>query len=859
MNQGTIVITYKVDRSKFDKSVSDVQKKMKSAAKDNDELTKKMADSWNKVGTGFKQLGTGIKNAAIESAAIVSKELIQPITNKLAPLASRISAGFANIGNRIATFFSPMTNAASKAASVISAAFVRARNAVTNTFSNIGAFISSKLSIAANAVISFASKVGQGMALVAQKLAAPFIWLGKGIGTILAPVAQKIIAVFGGIGGAIGRNLAPGLSTIGSGISGMFSALGGKISNAVGGMVSQIMPHINSLASGLKEKLGGALSHVGGVAKGLGKAFAVGAAAAAVAIGGLAKKSVEGFAEWEQLVGGVDTLFKKSSDTVQAYAANAYKTAGLSANQYMETVTSFSASLLQGLKGDTEKSAQYAHMAVTDMADNANKMGTDIARIQDAYQGFAKDNYTMLDNLKLGYGGTAGEMARLVNETGVMGKGFKATAENVKDIPFDKLIEAIHKVQEKMGITGTTAKEASETISGSFYSMKSAWSNLVAGIGNEDISFDEILGNFTSSIEVFLKNMVPRLADSIGGISRALPEIINRLTPLIPPILGKLLPAVINGILLLLNALVQTAPQWIGEILKMLPALIQGFVQLFTAVLQALPQIIAVITPMIPQIVDSLVTTLTEPAMLQAIIMGAIQLFLAMVEALPTVINALAGAVPRIVTAIVQTLTQPAFLQSLGQAAVQLLFAMIRGIGSMIGHVGSAAWQVISAIVGVLSPSSLWNIGVNFIKGLWNGINNVTGWILDKIKGFGKSVLDGIKSFFGIHSPSTVMAKMGGFLGQGFANGITDSIGGVLSAVDTMNGAISGRMTTSLSPDFSVSGSGSISLRADDIWGGKNNGGSNDGYPQINQTVNLTNGIDVDQYNRSLVQQMRRG
>lgn len=859
MNQGTIVITYKVDRSKFDKSVSDVQKKMKSAAKDNDELTKKMADSWNKIGTGFKQLGTGIKNAAIESAAIVSKELIQPITNKLAPLASRITAGFANIGNRIATFFSPMTNAASKAASAISAAFIGARNAVANTFSNIGTFISSKLSIAANAVTSFASKVGQGMALVAQKLAAPFIWLGKGIGTILAPVAQKMIAVFGGIGSAIERNLAPGLSTIGSGISGMFSALGGKISNAVGGMVGQVMPHINSLASGLKEKLGGALSHVGSVAKGLGKAFAVGAAAAAVAIGGLAKKSVEGFAEWEQLVGGVDTLFKKSSDTVQAYAANAYKTAGLSANQYMETVTSFSASLLQGLKGDTEKSAQYAHMAVTDMADNANKMGTDIARIQDAYQGFAKDNYTMLDNLKLGYGGTAGEMARLINDTGVMGKGFKATAENIKDIPFDKLIEGIHKVQENMGITGTTAKEASETISGSFYSMKSAWSNLVAGFGNEDLDLSQLINNFLGSFETFLKNLTPALSKAIGGIAQALPQIITQLLPLIPPIMGQLLPAIIQGIIILLQGLVQSAPQWIGQIIAMMPVLVQGFMQLFMALLQAAPQIIAVITPMIPQIVDSLVTTLTEPTMLQALIMGAIQLFLAMIEALPTVINALADALPRVVDAIVTTLTQPVMLQKLGESAVKLLFAMIRGIGSMLGHIGDAAWKVINKIGEVLSPSTLWSVGENFIKGLWNGINNVTGWILDKIKGFGKSVLDGIKSFFGIHSPSTVMAKMGGFLGQGFANGITDSIGGVLSAVDTMNSAVSGKMTTSLSPDFSVSGSGSIALQADDIWGGKNGNNAGSTYPQINQTVNLTNGIDVDQYNRSLVQQMRRG
>lgn len=859
MNQGTIVITYKVDRSKFDKSVSDVQKKMKSAAKDNDELTKKMADSWNKIGTGFKQLGTGIKNAAIESAAIVSKELIQPITNKLAPLASRISAGFANIGNRIATFFSPMTNAASKAASAISAAFVRARNAVANTFSNIGAFISSKLSIAADAVISFASKVGQGMALVAQKLATPFIWLGKGIGTILAPVAQKMIAVFGGIGSAIGRNLAPGLSTIGSGISGMFSALGGKISNAVGGMVSQVMPHINSLASGLKEKLGGALSHVGGVAKGLGKAFAVGAAAAAVAIGGLAKKSVEGFAEWEQLVGGVDTLFKKSSDTVQAYAANAYKTAGLSANQYMETVTSFSASLLQGLKGDTEKSAQYAHMAVTDMADNANKMGTDIARIQDAYQGFAKDNYTMLDNLKLGYGGTAGEMARLINDTGVMGKGFKATAENVKDIPFDKLIEGIHKVQEKMGITGTTAKEASETISGSFNSMKSAWSNLVSGFGNEDLDLSQLINNFLGSFETFLKNLTPALSKAIGGIAQALPQIITQLLPLIPPIMQRLIPAVVQGAVALIQGLVAAFPSVLQALLQAVPALVAAATQLFMSLLLALPDIITALVNAIPALVNTVVDVLSSPESLQQIIMGTITLLLAIIDALPTIINALVIAIPRIVDAIINTVTKPEFIVKMGEAAVRLMFGIVQGIGSMIGNIGNATWRVINQIGSVLSPSSLFNIGVNFLKGLWNGINNVTGWILDKIKGFGKSVLDGIKSFFGIHSPSTVMAKMGGFLGQGFANGITDSIGGVLSAVDTMNSAVSSKMTTSLSPDFSVSGSGSISLQADDIWGGKNNSGSNDGYPQINQTVNLTNGIDIDQYNRSLVQQMRRG
>lgn len=233
------------------------------------------------------------------------------------------------------------------------------------------------------------------------------------------------------------------------------------------------------------------------------------AAGAMVGLGGIATYAVKQFAEYEQLVGGVETLFKKNSGEVVQYAKNAYKTAQLSANQYMDTVTSFSASLLQGLKGDTAKATKIADMAITDMADNANKMGTSMESIQYAYQGFAKNNYTMLDNLKLGYGGTASEMARLINDSGVMGKTFKATAKNVSSIPFDKVIEAIHNIQTKLDITGTSAKEASSTISGSFNAAKAAFDNMLTSLADPNGNFEESFNIFLASAKQFLQNLAP--------------------------------------------------------------------------------------------------------------------------------------------------------------------------------------------------------------------------------------------------------------------------------------------------------------------------------------------------------------
>jgi len=248
------------------------------------------------------------------------------------------------------------------------------------------------------------------------------------------------------------------------------------------------------------------------------------------AINNVVKGAVNGYADYQQLIGGVETLFKNSSDKVAAYAKKSFKSTGLSANDYMETVTSFSASLIQGLGGDTAKAADMANMAVTDMADNANKMGTDMSAIQNAYQGFAKQNFTMLDNLKLGYGGTREEMVRLINDAGILDHEIK----NLDGITFDQLVQAIHVIQENLGITGTTAKEAADTISGSKASLKAAWEDLLSAVGGEggEDRLNETMENFKTSFTTYMQNFIPTLATTItnsGSLVEAVAESIASL------------------------------------------------------------------------------------------------------------------------------------------------------------------------------------------------------------------------------------------------------------------------------------------------------------------------------------------
>lgn len=294
--------------------------------------------------------------------------------------------------------------------------------------------------------------------------------------------------------------------------------------------------------------------------------YEVGKQAAQMAVE-LGKDIIREFADTEQLLGGVDTIFKTDAQAVIDNASRAYKTAGMSANEYMETVTGFSSSLLQGLNGDTKAAASVADMAIQDMSDNANKFGTNIGMIQNAYQGFAKDNYTMLDNLKLGYGGTQEEMARLINDSGVLGDAITVTANTVKDVPLDKVFEAIHIIQTEMDITGTTAKEASTTISGSFSAFEATWKNVLSGMANKDADMDQLMDNLFDSGRTLVENvfnLLPALADNAGdALDFVLEEIQTKALPKLQSVFrtawNEKLPVIVtkgaNGIIDIINNL----------------------------------------------------------------------------------------------------------------------------------------------------------------------------------------------------------------------------------------------------------------------------------------------------------------
>lgn len=435
------------------------------------------------------------------------------------------------------------------------------------------------------------------------------------------------------------------------------------------------------------------------------------AVAGVAAVAGLTKASVSAFADYEQLVGGVDTLFKANSKDIQDYADMAYKTAGLSANAYMETVTSFSASLLQGLGGDTKAASRIANLAVTDMADNANKMGTSIEMIQNAYQGFAKDNFTMLDNLKLGYGGTAGEMARLVNESGVMGKSFEATAENVKDIPFDQLILAINKVQTEMGITGTTAKEAAETISGSLASTRASWTNLLTAFGTGDgerisAAFDGLVESGTN----FVQNVANILPGIFKGIGHALGLAVKDI-----PVLGSFFEFVVKHIDIFkslavgIGAVVTAIKLW--QIATVAMTIAQGALNAVMA-LNPITVVIMAVAALVAGLIYFFTQTETGRKMWEAFTTS-------IVKAWASVSAAVKGAWDYIT------------------GTFNKLYSFFSGLwNSIVGLFGSVGVRIGDAISGAVKGAinRVLSGGINLINGFINSINSVVG-VINKLPG----------------------------------------------------------------------------------------------------------------------------
>ena len=354
-------------------------------------------------------------------------------------------------------------------------------------------------------------------------------------------------------------------------------------------------------ASDIGEKSGGkfgqAMAKMGSAAVKVAKVVGTGMIAAGGAVAGLVTKSVQAYADYEQLVGGVETLFKDSAGKVMEYAEKAYETAGLSANAYMETVTSFSASLLQSLGGNTKKAAQYADRAIIDMSDNANKMGTSMDMIQNAYNGFAKQNYTMLDNLKLGYGGTQEEMKRLIKDasklTGVQ-KELGITVDG-NSMSFGNIVNAISVMQKQMGITGTTAKEASETISGSIGMMKASWENLMTALSNKDADFGSYISKFVDSVVTVGNNLLPVVETALGGVVQLIDQLAPTIIGKIPELLSTLLPSVTDAVTGIMDALVEAIPGIATALGEMLPAITESFLRAFSGITQTIPAIFLIV------------------------------------------------------------------------------------------------------------------------------------------------------------------------------------------------------------------------------------------------------------------------
>lgn len=534
-------------------------------------------------------------------------------------------------------------------------------------------------------------------------------------------------------------------------------------------------------------KLKNTLGKIGNAASTAMKGITTSIGIAATAVGGLVAASVSAYADYEQLVGGVDTLFKESSKKLQDYANEAYRTAGLSANEYMETVTSFSASLLQSLSGDTEKAADYANEALIDMSDNANKMGTSMESIQWAYQGFAKQNYTMLDNLKLGYGGTKEEMERLL-----------ADAEKLTGIKYDissfaDVTKAIHEIQTELGITGTTAEEASTTIQGSINSVKAAWKNLLVGITNPDADWDKLIDNLVNTVTTAGENILPAVENALIGVSKLIDSLFPIIAQKIPEIIAQILPnlvttganvitSLVTGIQQNLPVIAQSAIEIISQLLttflELLPQIIEMGIQLIASLAEGLAK---QIPELIPQIVDCVVL-IVETAIdnIDLLVDAGIQLILALADGLIEALPKLIEKVPEIIEKLFNTFVRnfPKIVEAGGKLIGKLIVGLIGALGTLLSNVP----KIISTIVQGLKSGweALKNAGLNLVEGIWEGISGSIQWLKNKIKTWVGNVTSFIKNLFGIHSPSKVFAdEIGKNLGLGLGVGFDDSLRGV--------------------------------------------------------------------------------
>ena len=655
-------------------------------------------------------------------------------------------------------------------------------------------------------------------------------------------------------------------------------------------------------------KMGGTFSKVGSMAsKALATASKIGAAAigaGATAVGALAKMAVSEYADYEQLLGGVETLYSGTQQTLEEFAEStgrttdealddwlrlttgqrivannaeeAYKTVGLSMNEYMETATSFAAALASSLEGDTTAAANAADMAITDMADNANKMGTQMESIQNAYNGFAKQNYTMLDNLKLGYGGTKEEMERLIKDANELNAAQGNYTEYSID-SFADIVSAIHDVQTNMGITGTTAKEAASTISGSMAMAKAAWKNLTTALAadeSEELPIQAKVEEFVDSVKTAASNVIPRVELAIAGVGQLVNELLPMIVAEIPVICSGILPDLVSTGAAMIGALIQgiidNAPALLDGLVSIvaslknmldenMPSIMQMGVSILTYLVNGLISGIPIVLEIGTNIIVNLIQGLTSamPNIISAA-MSIIQtlaggLSNAIPKLIPVALNAiitfvqellansdkLIGAALKLITSLAEGLIQAlptliskapvlisnlisAILKNLPQIAgtgiklvVELSGALVSAIPSLIVAAGELVIGLVKAIAD--GVTSMVDVGFQLVEGLWQGIKNTWGNLVGNVKNLGKDLVDGVKGIFGIHSPSKVFAQIGEYCVEGFENGIDDLANGsilkdVSSQVDEL-----GKYTAEVNANVNTGTFGEVSNKDNSI------------------------------------------
>lgn len=532
-------------------------------------------------------------------------------------------------------------------------------------------------------------------------------------------------------------------------------------------------------ATNSASKMSSVMKGIGSSAIKVGKGLAVAGAAAATAVTALVSKSVGAFADYEQLTGGVETLFGAGGRSVEEYAQSvgksvsdiqgkydslmsaqnvvlenankAYMTAGMSANEYMDTVTGFSASLISSLGGDTNKAADYANSALVDMSDNANKMGTDMESIKNAYQGFAKQNYTMLDNLKLGYGGTQEEMKRLLSDAE------KLTGQRYDISSFADITQAIHAIQTQMDITGTTAKEASTTISGSWGSLKAAFQNVLVGLTTGEDMFDQSLDALINTAVTFGQNIIPAIKGALSGVGYLIEGLAPVIGETIPPLINDLAPTLANSavslISSLVNGLTQNATQFSECLSNMIIVAVAGISTVVPQLLDAASKIVSNLmqglTNSMPQIVNGAVTLIE--GLVDGLVDNVPLLVMGAVQLVASLANGLIANLPRIIDAGVNLITgivsasysmMPQIIQNGMQLVVNLAVGLVRAIPQLI----AALPRITGAIVKGFKSVNWFDLGLQLIKSIWEGIKSIGSEMWNGVKEKTSELWGGVKN-----------------------------------------------------------------------------------------------------------------